>query len=163
MMTIKNCKQCGLDYMYSNNDFRYRDICQSCFQKNEVRDNLKKEKNKRKKVKTQNKVYEKQRQCVECSYWFYPKNNYQQVCDDDCRAVRKKRLKKIHKKQAKKSPAEQLRTYRFVTKATLNKLDENTLFKRANQAVIRLELIDDLLIKKFGTSLKLLIKKNEGK
>jgi uncharacterized Zn ribbon protein len=32
--TIKDCEQCGADYMYHNNESEYEKICQSCYQKN---------------------------------------------------------------------------------------------------------------------------------
>ena len=162
MMAIKKCDQCGLDYMYSNIDARFKEVCQDCFSKNEQKLKVKSETKKRKKEKTKGQVEKRQKQCLECNLWFYPKSSYQQVCDDDCRDVRKKRMRHIYFKQRQKFPIEILKKYKARTKRRFKQLDETKLFKFANQAVIQLELIDELLTKKFGTSLDLLMEKNEG-
>lgn len=32
--TIKDCEQCGADYMYHNSDWQYDKICQKCYENN---------------------------------------------------------------------------------------------------------------------------------
>lgn len=41
--TIKDCEQCGADYMYHDNEKQYELICQNCYQKNKELIELKKD------------------------------------------------------------------------------------------------------------------------
>ena len=96
-----------------------------------------------------------QKQCVQCKLWFTPKNHNQKLCDDDCRRDWRKHNRKVFYQALPKSPQQRLLEYKSSTRSQLKKKSRDELWKIANQAVIKLDLIDLILKEKFGEELGL--------
>ena len=102
------------------------------------------------------KVKKWERICLECKKPFQPKPSKKRLCSPECEKTRTNR----RKREYNKTPRGQLTLFKNSTKANLKKMSTDFLFKRANQCVIKLELIDEIL-KTRGTSLELVCEESD--